>query len=223
MESTIAAAGLSGHGRSPRTGWTDVSPGRSTPGGAAALRGRARRRAPPAGARSLRRSEAGKAGRCGSSSAGPCCSRRPFRRRERGFDLDRDAVVVAPTDHEPRWDLQGRHLRREGPGPPGCHLLDHQALAARDRARARAANGRDATRDQPRWPCFDVRDPLEHRLGERSIVVSTVTSIAIRERPPAGGGTSARVRAARRACRSAGSARGRHAHDRRRRGVRRSP
>ena len=198
MEWTIAAAGRSGHGRSPRIGMDGCQSGafdsrrrrsasRSSDG---ALHLRARD--PFEDPKPERQADADR------PAQGRGRSRRPFRRRERGFDLDRMPSSSRPRTTSRDGTSSAATSAAKVPGRLGCHLLDHQALAARDRSRARAANGGDAARDQPRGPCFDFRDPLEHRLGRSSIVVSTVTSIAIRERPPAGAGTSARVRAARR-------------------------
>ena len=148
------------------SGWTDVSPGRSTPGGAAALRGRARRRAPPAGARSLRRS--------GSRKGRPM---RIVQRRAVAVPVVPSVgASVASISIEMPSSSRPRTTSRDGtsraatsaakvPGRPAATCSTTRLSPRAIGARARAANGGDATRDQPRGPCFDVRDPREHRLG----------------------------------------------------------
>ncbi len=149
----------------------------------------------------------------------------PVRGRQRCIDLDRHAVPVAAIHDESRRGLE-RGDRRRRTSRPGRRRAARPSVSRRATIGplVSAFDGQDAARDEPRRPGRESASLAKTASGDRAIVESMVTSIAISPAPrhAVAAGTRARGRAARRACRSAGSARGRRAHDRRPRGVRRS-
>ena len=186
--------------------WTDVSPRRSTPGGAAAPRHRARRRARPGAGPSTRTSGSATAGRCGSTSAGSC--RSPSGAQSASMSIGH-AVAVATVEREAGRGWRAVTCAANVPARPAARC---STGGARPRRAAPSVDRSTRTiplaisHDGQRVDVGDVGEDLDRSAGRS--VDSIVTAIGHQcglVRRPAGGGTTDRGPASRPACRSAGS------------------